>query len=286
MVLGSWPSLSPAFWPARPRPLQGKIERLHGALASLAENVAFVVLGLTIGLHTLPDSGALAIGLVLAVLLTVIVRPVLVGLLLVPVRLAWGSGCSCCGPGSRVRCQSCWAASCSPPRSQCDSAVWRHRGRGGLLGHRAGRPGAHRGGRPARGADAHRGARTVKFGVRVRQEPRGLRRHVVAPGSPPTGPRSRAGYRRGRVDQLPGPRRPPRPGRCATRLPVGDELLALTDPARDPDLTPISPQAGHRPTPTPHQPDAVAAVPRVLVVPQRRLHLKQHLPRGHHAGRA
>ena len=59
-------------------------------MASLAEIVAFVVLGLTIGLHTLPDSGALSIGLVLAVLLTVVVRPLGVGLLLVPVRLAWG----------------------------------------------------------------------------------------------------------------------------------------------------------------------------------------------------
>jgi cell volume regulation protein A len=40
-------------------PVQGEIERFHGVLASLAEIVAFVVLGLTIGLHTLPDSGAL-----------------------------------------------------------------------------------------------------------------------------------------------------------------------------------------------------------------------------------
>ena len=75
---------------------KGEIERFHGALASLAEIVAFLILGLTIGLHTLPDSGALGIGLALAVLLTVVVRPLLVGLLLLPVRLAWGeSGCSC-----------------------------------------------------------------------------------------------------------------------------------------------------------------------------------------------
>src|SRR5512133_3090634 len=71
-------------------PYKGEIERFHAALASLAEIVAFLVLGLTVGLHTLPDSGALGIGLMLAVLLTVVVRPLLVGLLLVPVRLAWG----------------------------------------------------------------------------------------------------------------------------------------------------------------------------------------------------
>jgi cell volume regulation protein A len=67
-------------------PYKGEIERFHAALASLAEIVAFLILGL----HTLPDSGALGIGLALAVLLTVVVRPLLVGLLLLPVRLAWG----------------------------------------------------------------------------------------------------------------------------------------------------------------------------------------------------
>jgi cell volume regulation protein A len=71
-------------------PYKGKIERFHGALASLAKIVAFLVLGLTVGLHTLPDSGALGIGLTLAVLLTLVVRPLLVGLLLLLVRLAWG----------------------------------------------------------------------------------------------------------------------------------------------------------------------------------------------------
>ncbi len=70
-------------------PYKGEIERFHAALASLAEIVAFLVLGLTIGLHTLPDSGALGIGLTLAVLLTLLVRPLLVGLVLFPVRLTW-----------------------------------------------------------------------------------------------------------------------------------------------------------------------------------------------------
>jgi NhaP-type Na+/H+ and K+/H+ antiporter len=51
--------------------------------------VAFLVLGLTVGLHRLPDAGGLWIGLALA-LLTLVVRPLLVGLLLVPVRRGWG----------------------------------------------------------------------------------------------------------------------------------------------------------------------------------------------------
>jgi cell volume regulation protein A len=96
-------------------PYKGDIERFHAALASLAEIVAFIVLGLTVGLHTLPDRGAWGIGLALAALLTFIVRPLLVGLLLLPVRLAWGNGCSCCGRGSRVPSRSCSAPSCSAP---------------------------------------------------------------------------------------------------------------------------------------------------------------------------
>jgi hypothetical protein len=71
-------------------PYKREIERFHAALASLADIVAFIALGLTIGLHTLPNRGAWGIGLVLAVLLTLVVRPLLVGLLLLPVRLAWG----------------------------------------------------------------------------------------------------------------------------------------------------------------------------------------------------
>src|SRR5512132_3320638 len=59
-------------------PYKREIERFHAALASLAEIVAFIALGLTIGLHTLPDRGAWVIGLELAVLLTLVVRPMLV----------------------------------------------------------------------------------------------------------------------------------------------------------------------------------------------------------------
>jgi potassium/hydrogen antiporter len=46
-------------------PLQGEIERFHAALASLAEIVAVIALGLTVGLHSLPDGAAWGIGLTL-----------------------------------------------------------------------------------------------------------------------------------------------------------------------------------------------------------------------------
>jgi cell volume regulation protein A len=97
-------------------PYKGEIERFHGALASLAEIVAFLVLGLAVGLHRLPDVGGLWIGLALAVLLTWWSARCWSACCWS--RCGWhgGSGCSCCGPGSRAPCPSCSAASCSPPR--------------------------------------------------------------------------------------------------------------------------------------------------------------------------
>jgi cell volume regulation protein A len=70
-------------------PYKGEIERFHTALASLGEIVVFVALGLTI---TLDDIGLdeFLDGLLLAVILALVARPVAVGLLLLPVRLRWG----------------------------------------------------------------------------------------------------------------------------------------------------------------------------------------------------
>jgi cell volume regulation protein A len=71
-------------------PFKADIERVHASLASLGEIVAFIMLGLTISLRTLPNSNAWLIGLVLAVLLTLLIRPLCVGLLIWPIRLARG----------------------------------------------------------------------------------------------------------------------------------------------------------------------------------------------------
>jgi cell volume regulation protein A len=71
-------------------PYKREINRFVGALSSIAEIVAFVVLGLTVNLGTLPDGNAWVIGLVLAVALAFVVRPALVGLVLLPVRLTRG----------------------------------------------------------------------------------------------------------------------------------------------------------------------------------------------------
>ena len=71
-------------------PYKADIERFHSSLASLAEIVAFAMLGLTVSLTHLTHGNAWLIGLVLAILLALVVRPVLVGLLLLPVALGRG----------------------------------------------------------------------------------------------------------------------------------------------------------------------------------------------------
>jgi potassium/hydrogen antiporter len=69
-------------------PYKGEIAHFHSALASLAEIVAFVMLGLTIRLYALPHGGAWLIGLALAALLAFVIRPLLVGALLWPGQAA------------------------------------------------------------------------------------------------------------------------------------------------------------------------------------------------------
>ena len=68
-------------------PYKREIERFHSALASLAEIVAFVTLGLTIDLAVLTRTDVWIPGLVLGVVLALVIRPVLVGLCLIPAGL-------------------------------------------------------------------------------------------------------------------------------------------------------------------------------------------------------
>jgi potassium/hydrogen antiporter len=71
-------------------PFKREIERFHSSLAGLAEIVAFVALGLTISLPEVVTTDAWLVGLVLAVLLAFVVRPLAVGPLLLAVRLTVG----------------------------------------------------------------------------------------------------------------------------------------------------------------------------------------------------
>jgi cell volume regulation protein A len=68
-------------------PFKREVERFHGALASLGEIVAFVVLGLTVNLQVLTHLDVWLPGLVLGVALALVIRPVLVGLCLLPAKL-------------------------------------------------------------------------------------------------------------------------------------------------------------------------------------------------------
>jgi cell volume regulation protein A len=71
-------------------PYRTEVRSFSGSLASLGEIVAFIALGLTVDLTWLARDNAWLIGLVLAILLAVVIRPVLVGLVLWPVGLTAG----------------------------------------------------------------------------------------------------------------------------------------------------------------------------------------------------
>jgi potassium/hydrogen antiporter len=71
-------------------PYKAEIERFHTSLASLGEIVVFTALGLTIDLTDLGANDLWRDGLLLALLLAFVARPLAVGALLVPVRLRLG----------------------------------------------------------------------------------------------------------------------------------------------------------------------------------------------------
>ncbi|MFF9408079.1 cation:proton antiporter [Streptomyces anandii] len=74
----------------RRMPFEHEIERFHDALASLGEIAAFTALGLTITLSDFGELGAWADGTIMAVLTLLVVRPVVLMLMLQPVRLRAG----------------------------------------------------------------------------------------------------------------------------------------------------------------------------------------------------
>ncbi len=72
----------------RRAPYKREIERFHGALASVAEITAFVVLGLTVDLSVLARANVWVPGLLIGAALAFVIRPALVSLCLLPARLA------------------------------------------------------------------------------------------------------------------------------------------------------------------------------------------------------
>jgi potassium/hydrogen antiporter len=217
-------------------PYKREIERFAGALAIIAEIVAFVVLGLSVDLGSIFHGNQLWKGLGLTALLVVVVRPVLVGLLLLPVSLNRGerlfvvlSGLKGAVPillGTYVLVDGGAHA-----RQVYDvifvvvfvSVVLQ----GGLV--------------PTLARVLDVPMRVVEpepwaLGMRFRDEPEGLHRYVVAKGSPADGcPISGLDVgenfwvsmvsRAGRLVQVRGD----------TVLQAGDEVLALADEADGPD---------------------------------------------------
>jgi potassium/hydrogen antiporter len=74
----------------RPLPHRQEVDAFLDSTSSLAEIAMFVALGLTIDLTELFDSDAWVEGLALAALLAFVIRPLVVGTLLLPVRLDRG----------------------------------------------------------------------------------------------------------------------------------------------------------------------------------------------------
>lgn len=71
-------------------PYKREMERFSSGIASLAEIIVFVVLGLSVSLRDVLDPGVLWIGLGIAALIIFVIRPIFVGVLLLPARLRWG----------------------------------------------------------------------------------------------------------------------------------------------------------------------------------------------------
>lgn len=224
-------------------PYKAEIERFHTALASLGEIVAFILLGLTVNLEGLAGSPALWAGLALAVLLGFVVRPLLVALVLIPLRLPrneqlfvlW-SGLKGAVPillGTFILTAHVTPSGTREPAAGATAVDVYHIVfvvvafsvivQGGLV--------------PAIARRLRLAVRTVEpepwaLGMRFRDEPNGLRRFTVTRGSPadgtaigdlPVGENVWVSFvsRRGQLVQVRG----------ETVLRTGDEVLILCEPA-------------------------------------------------------
>jgi potassium/hydrogen antiporter len=211
-------------------PYKTEIARFHSALASLGEIVAFVLLGLTIELGSLAHHGALQIGLVLAVLLGFVVRPLLVGLITLPIRLRPAERAFVLWSGLKgavpILLGTFILASGEPDPTRLYDIIFVVVAfsvivQGGLVPVVARRLGV-----PMRTSEPE----PWSLGVRFRQEPRGIHRYIVARGSPADGatiaelPLGDDFWislisRGGEMVQVRGD----------TRLHAGDEVLALAE---------------------------------------------------------
>jgi cell volume regulation protein A len=226
-------------------PYKAEMERFASALASVGEIVAFVVLGLTVHLEWLGHDHAWAIGLGLAALLAFIVRPALVGLLTIPLRLRLGEKVFLLFAGLKgavpILLGTFILLTDVDDRQRIYAVIFVVVAfsvivQGSLVPTAAARLGV-----PMRAIEPAPWA----VGVRLREEPEGLRRFVVGSGSAADGstiadlPIGDDAWislvtRHGRL----------LPNRGDTALHAGDEVLAIVDPLNGGDVSSL-----FRPTP-------------------------------------
>lgn len=234
-------------------PYKVEIERFHSSLASLAEIVAFAMLGLTVSLADLADDHVWLIGLALAALLALVVRPVLVGLLLLVVDLSRGERLFVMWSGLKgavpILLGTYILTDAGPAADRLYGVVvvvvaFSVIVQGGLVPTVA-----HRAGVPMRIVEPEPWA----LGMRFRDEPAGLRRYQVVPGSPADGC-SLADLDLGEDAWISMLSRGGAlvPVRGSTVLRAGDEVLLLADPHGDTDLQPLFTVAGPT-TPPAHE---------------------------------
>ncbi len=168
-------------------PYKAEIERFHTSMASLGEIVAFTVLGLSVSLRSLSVGHAWQLGLAIAVLLALVVRPLLVGLLLWPVRLSRGERVFVVWAGLKgavpILLATFVLAAGVPDATRTYNIVFVVVAfsvivQGGSVAYVATRLGV-----PIR----LRAAAPWTFAVRLRHEPHGQRHYVVAAGAPADG---------------------------------------------------------------------------------------------------
>ena len=218
-------------------PYKREIARFHSSLASLAEVVAFIMLGLTVRLRDLPYGHAWTIGLALWALLAFVIRPLFVGAVTLPIRLRRGERLFLLWTGLKgavpVLLGTFIVGSGIAGASRAYEIIFVVVAfsvvvQGGFVPELARRLNV-----PLRTIDPE----PWSLGVRFREEPEGVHRFRVARGAPAAGtsiedlPCGDDAWiifiiRRGRLVAA----------RAGTRMEAGDEVLLLADPAAVPAL--------------------------------------------------
>jgi cell volume regulation protein A len=231
-------------------PYKAEIERFHSSLASLAEIVAFAMLGLTVSLHHLASSDAWLIGLGMAVGLTLVVRPAVVGLLLLPVRLRPGERLFVMWSGLKgavpiLLGTYLLTAGIADAARMYDVVVvvvaFSVVVQGSLLPYVARRTGV-----PMRTVEPEPWA----LGMRFRHEPSGMHRYLVAAGAPADGC-TLADLALGEDAWISFISRDGAvvPVSRGTVLQAGDEVVVLADPTAQPDPEPLFSPRSQPPAP-------------------------------------